>query len=99
MNVNDSQPRYDQYVTGEKIRLGDRVAMRGFGDKLQTGRIVKHFLPGSVDIDAVNWGMENGGIMIECDQGGWIGYGPADEELFFVSRRDAGNGDFNDHQA
>lgn len=86
MKVNDFQPRYDRYVTGEKIRLGDRVAMRGPGENLQTGRIVKLFLPGNEDIDAPNWGMENGGIMIECDDGGWIGYGPADEELFFLSR-------------
>lgn len=86
MNVYDFHLGYDRYVTGETIQLGDRVAMRGSGEKLQTGRVVKLFQPGNVDIDAANWGMENGGIMIECDQGEWIGYGPADEELFFLSR-------------
>ena len=45
-----------------------------------------HFLPGNNDPDAKNWNMENGGIMIEFDAGGWVGYGPADEELFFVAR-------------
>ena len=91
MNANDFQHGFNRYVTGETIRVGDRVAMYGSGpgERLQTGSIVKLFQPGTADIDAANWGMENGGIMIECDCGGWIGYGPADEELFFLSRCDA----------
>ena len=78
--------RYDRYLTGERICLGDRVAMRACGNTFETGRIVKHFCPGNEDPDAKNWGMEDGGIMIESDQGGWIGYGPADEELLLLSR-------------
>ena len=86
MSERNHKDGYDHYLTGERICLGDRVAMRFCGNTFQTGRIVKLFQPSNSDEDAKNWGMEQGGIMIECDDGGWIGYGPADEELFFLSR-------------
>ena len=78
--------RYDRYLTGEEIHVGDIVETYGNGDKMQRGRIIKHFLPETKDPEAKDWYMQNGGILIEFDRDGLVGYGPADEELFFVSR-------------
>lgn len=75
---------YSHYLTGEDIRVGDVVETYWGNGKIR-GRIVKHFLPCCNDPDARNWNMEDGGIMIEFEDGSWIGYGPADDELFFVS--------------
>ena len=78
--------RYDRYLTGEEIHVGDIVETYGNGGKMQRGRIVKHFLPETKDPEAKDWYMQNGGMLIEFDGDGLVGYGPADEELFFVSR-------------
>lgn len=90
--------KYDKYLSGEEIRIGDIVETYGNGGKMQQGRILKHFLPETKDSEAKDWHMENGGILIDFDEDGLVGYGPADEELFFVSRgsdvrmtRDASN--------
>lgn len=85
-----SSYRFDRYVTDEEIKVGD-VVIYCYGDgSKQKGRRVKHFLPGCSDPDARNWNMEFGGIMIELDDGQWIGYGAADEDLEFLSRGTAG---------
>lgn len=76
--------RFDRYVTGEEIMLGDVVRFGDGGE--HEWRIIRHFLPGCPDPDARNWNMELGGIMIELGDDQWIGYGPADEELMFISR-------------
>ena len=78
--------KYDKYLSGERIHVGDIVETYGNGGKMQRGRIIKHFLPETKDPEAKDWGMQNGGMLIEFDDGGLVGYGPADEELFFVSR-------------
>ena len=86
VNEKESVFRYDRYSTGEEIHVGDVVETYGTDNEKHRGRIIKHFLPGNNDPDAKNWNMENGGIMIEFDAEGWVGYGSADEELFFVAR-------------
>ena len=78
--------KYDKYLSGEEIRIGDIVETYGSGGKMQRGRILKHFLPETKDPEAKDWHMENGGILIDFDEDGLVGYGPADEELFFMSR-------------
>ena len=78
--------RYDRYLTGEEIHVGDIVETYGNGGKMQRGRILKHFLPETKDPEAKDWYMQDGGILIDFDEDGLVGYGPADEELFFVSR-------------
>lgn len=78
--------KYDKYLSGEEIHVGDIVETYGNGGKMQRGRIIKHFLPETKDPEAKDWDMQNGGMLIEFDDGGLVGYGPADEELFFVSR-------------
>lgn len=78
--------RYDKYLSGEEIHIGDIVETYGNGGKMQRGRILKHFLPETKNPEAKDWHMENGGILIDFEEDGLVGYGPADEELFFVSR-------------
>ena len=78
--------RYDRYLTGEEIHVGDIVETYGNGGEMQRGRILKHFQPETKDPEAKDWHMENGGILIDFDGSGLVGYGPADDELFFVSR-------------
>jgi hypothetical protein len=86
VSENETMFRYDRYISGEEILVGDVVETYGTGNEKRRGRVIKHFLPGNNDPVAKNSNMENGGIMIEFDGGGWVGYGPADEELFFVAR-------------
>ncbi|MCR5750897.1 MAG: hypothetical protein K6G91_02945 [Kiritimatiellae bacterium] len=88
VSENESLFRYDRYFSGEEIHVGDVVETYGTGNVKRRGRVIKHFLPGDDDPDAKNWNMEHGGMMIEFDRGEWVGYGPADEELFFVARDD-----------
>ena len=78
--------KYDKYLSGVEIRIGDIVETYWNGGKIQRGRILKHFLPETKDPEAKDWHMEDGGILIDFDEDGLVGYGPADEELFFVSR-------------
>ncbi len=86
VNENGSILRYDRYFSGEEICVGDVVETYGTDNEKHRGRVIKHFLPDNDNPDAKNWNMENGGLMIEFDGGEWVGYGPADEELFFVAR-------------
>jgi len=86
VSAAESKYRFDRYFSGEEIRIGDVVQSYGKNEELCRGRIIKHFLPGTKDPEAKDWDMENGGILIEFDGDGLVGYGPADEELFFVSR-------------
>jgi len=86
VSAAESKYRFDRYFSGEEIRIGDIVQSYGKNEKLCRGRIIKHFLPGTKDPEAKDWDMQNGGMLIEFDDGGLVGYGPADEELFFVSR-------------
>ena len=78
--------KYDKYLSGEEIRIGDIVETYGCGGKMQRGRIIKHFLPETKDPEARDWCMQDGGILIDFGEDRLVGYGPADEDLFFVSR-------------
>ena len=78
--------KYDRYLSGEEIRIGDIVETYGCEGKMQRGRIIKHFLPETRDPEAKDWYMQDGGILIEFGEDELVSYGPADEELFFVSR-------------
>lgn len=73
------------YPTGEEVCIGDVIELGWFSGRPR-GRVVKHFLPEQNDPEASAWGMEDGGIMVELEDGQWFALDSADNELFFISR-------------
>ena len=73
------------YPTGEEIRIGDVIDLEWNGGR-RRGRVIRHFLPEQMDPDAYNWGLSDGGILLDMFGIGLIAIDYVENELHFVAR-------------
>lgn len=76
---------YNRYADGSEIMVGDHVSwLSNNVDKPHLGVIVAVLAPNTEE--ARNWGMPNGGYLVEMEDIGLTGSAVADEEMSLIRR-------------